>query len=349
MMGLPRSRTAWLARYLSYGGWWCGHEQLRYARSMEDVKAWLNTPLSGTSETALAPWWRLIPPQVKVVVIRRNPGEVLRSVQNLGWQFDGPTLWKTLLRLDAKLDQVVRRRPGVLEVAYGDLQLEDACAEVFEHCLPFEHDSNWWRLVSAINIQCDFNAVMRYAAANRAGMEKFAQVAKVETQRVMAARSAARAMAHGDLTCQRMSVDDMLTSGKTMLEQHSIESGLGPQGYLDKNIPSLRDLEANGKLVVLAAQTGSKWCGYFAVGLRATMETANTSTGVQLYYWADPAVRGVGVYLHQQMRLTLANMGVWDLFLKIGCGVPERISGLYRRRGATKDSEWWKLDLQGVG
>ena len=50
VLALPRSRTFWLSRFLAFGGWDCGHDQLRFMRGMEDVKAWLGTPCFGSVE-----------------------------------------------------------------------------------------------------------------------------------------------------------------------------------------------------------------------------------------------------------------------------------------------------------
>ena len=44
VLSLPRSRSYWLSRYLSYGGWHCGHEEIRHARTLSDVRAWLARP-----------------------------------------------------------------------------------------------------------------------------------------------------------------------------------------------------------------------------------------------------------------------------------------------------------------
>ena len=57
---LPRSRTFWLSRFLCYAEWNCGHDEIRHARSLDDVRAWFSQSYTGTVETAAAPWWRLI-------------------------------------------------------------------------------------------------------------------------------------------------------------------------------------------------------------------------------------------------------------------------------------------------
>lgn len=34
VFSMPRSRSAWLARFLSYGDWHCGHDEIRHFRSL---------------------------------------------------------------------------------------------------------------------------------------------------------------------------------------------------------------------------------------------------------------------------------------------------------------------------
>lgn len=167
-MGLPRSRTAWLAAFLSYGGFQCGHEELRHMRSLGDVRSWLARPMTGTAETAAAPYWRLLQklaPEARVVIVRRPVEEAVESFMRLGLHNDGATGRERLLRAfqygDAKLRQAGARLPGALQVSYADLEREETCARVFEHCLPYSHDSSWWRRLASVNIQCDVQALFR--------------------------------------------------------------------------------------------------------------------------------------------------------------------------------------------
>ena len=53
VFALPRSRSAWLARFLTWGDWMCGHDELRHCRSLDDVRAWLAMPCAAW---VAAPW-----------------------------------------------------------------------------------------------------------------------------------------------------------------------------------------------------------------------------------------------------------------------------------------------------
>src|SRR5664279_2954834 len=119
VLAMPRSRSYWLSRFLSAGGWHCGHDELRHMRSLDDVRSWLAQPLTGTVETAAGPFWRLLmdlAPDARVVVLRRPVAEVVDSLVRLG--FERAPMVRIMTRLDAKLAQIAVRVPGCLSVSF---------------------------------------------------------------------------------------------------------------------------------------------------------------------------------------------------------------------------------------
>jgi hypothetical protein len=160
VFALPRSRSAWLSRLLTYGEWRCGHDTLLDHSSLEGVRAALAQPCTGCVETAAAPFWRLLrawQPGARVVTLRRPVPQVAASLQAFlqptGVRLDPVLLRRVLEHAERKLDQIEARLPGVLPVRFADLHDEDVCAEVFEHCLPYRHDPAWWREIAARNVQ----------------------------------------------------------------------------------------------------------------------------------------------------------------------------------------------------
>lgn len=185
ILALPRSRTAWLSHFLSYGPWVCGHEELRHCRSLEDVKSWLDMPFTGTCETAAAPYWRTllkVRPDVRVVVVRRDVEGPVQSFLKLpGTQWDEVALRAQLKKLDHKLDQIVKRVPNVLEVPFEALTDEATCARLFEFCLNQPHDSQRWHQLAPMNIQCNMVSILRYFGAHLPQLQKFADQVKQDT------------------------------------------------------------------------------------------------------------------------------------------------------------------------
>lgn len=173
--GLPRSRTAWLADFLTYGDWSCFHETTLHMRSIADIQTFLAREKVGTSETAAAPGWRLIhhySPDIRAVVVKRAPEDALASMLQLGISYDMPELKRILAYLVRIMDEI-SDQPNVLTIDYDDLATEGGCAAVFEHCLPYRFDRPWWLWYKDRNRQIDVKALMAYYTANKAAIDGF--------------------------------------------------------------------------------------------------------------------------------------------------------------------------------
>ena len=186
IFALPRSRTAWLSQFLTYGDWRCEHDALAIVRSVPEALARLAVPRTGFAETGAAPWWRFLPAGTRVVLVRRPIAEVVASAMRI-WPFDPDVLANGLRRLDRKLDQIAMRWPGALTVRFADLAGEEACARVFERCLPYRHDAAWWRAWTGVNVQADAAAIIRSAAARRAELVRLASDARIAALATMRA------------------------------------------------------------------------------------------------------------------------------------------------------------------
>ena len=181
VLALPRSRTAWLSRFLTYGDWTCGHEELRYMRSVADVQACLARSRHGSAETAAMSGWRLLEtlsPATKIVIIRRPVGEVVDSLLAIpGIAWDRSALTRLMVAGDRKLDQIEARLP-VMSVQFAELAREDVCAAIFEHCLPYAHDQDHWRRLDRTNVQIDVPALFAEMAASRRALENLTSSAR---------------------------------------------------------------------------------------------------------------------------------------------------------------------------
>lgn len=176
---LPRSRTAWLAEFLSYKDWTCGHEQAIFLRSVSDIKRLLSLPNTGVVETAAAQAWRIIHhhvPNIKAVVIRRPIDDVLGSMVNIDLNgeahYDIPRLRKVMEYGDRMLAEIAAQ-PGTLSLDFADLDTWDGCKRLFEFCLPYEFDEGWWEYIRPMNIQVDVLSVIRLYHENRPEIEGF--------------------------------------------------------------------------------------------------------------------------------------------------------------------------------
>ncbi len=176
---LPRSRTAWMAEFLSYKDWTCGHEQAIFLRSIDDIKRLLSLPRVGVVETAAAPAWRIIHhhvPGLKAVVIRRPIDDVMMSMVNVDLngeaQYDIPRL-RRVMEYEYRLLDEIASQPGVLSLEFSDLSTREGCKRLFEFCLPYEFDEGWWEYIRQQNIQVDVLSVIRLYHENREEIEGF--------------------------------------------------------------------------------------------------------------------------------------------------------------------------------
>lgn len=187
---LPRSRTAWLAKFLTYGEWTCYHEQAIYMTNMEDVKALFECPNIGMAETAAAQGRYLIRhvvPDIREVVILRPVEEVVESMMAVDISglatYDKTALRKGMEYSDRVL-QKISKDPNVLTVNYCDLDKPEVCARIFEHCLPYVFDRDWWESMKDKNIQADVRAVIRYYYKYKETIEAFKRHCKSEILRL---------------------------------------------------------------------------------------------------------------------------------------------------------------------
>lgn len=96
--GLPRSRSAWLAAYLSYNGSICFHDAFTGVKKINDFpKLFTERPkASGVSDPALVLHWEKVAgwfPDAKWVVIERPFEEVIKSCQRIWPSIERQSLW----------------------------------------------------------------------------------------------------------------------------------------------------------------------------------------------------------------------------------------------------------------
>lgn len=87
ILGLPRSRTAWLATWLSYNGRICWHDALGHVTNENDLRALVDAGACGFAETAGSYFPRVLHrafPKAKFVFVTRLSTDVVDSLNRLG-------------------------------------------------------------------------------------------------------------------------------------------------------------------------------------------------------------------------------------------------------------------------
>lgn len=152
IFSLPRSRTAWLSRFLSYGGKTCGHDLAVTSDGIEDLLFKIGG-VDGTIETGAVIGQAIIRerfPKASIIVLRRREEEVLNSFKHLGVSVDENEIRRRAHLLD-ELSEVT----GVHTIPYDSLKHEMCCAWLFTYCLRSAHNHAWWDTLRQINIQID--------------------------------------------------------------------------------------------------------------------------------------------------------------------------------------------------
>lgn len=165
---LPRSRTAWMSSFLTYGGWICGHEQAIFLRHVSDITKFFSHENVGTVETAAAQAWRIIKhhvPNIRQAVVRRPLADVFDAMMNVdlvGYaQYDQEKLWKVMAYGNRMLDEVACQ-PGTLRLEFDELDCPEGCKKLFEFCIPYEFDFDWWERMRKRHIEVSVPRVIQY-------------------------------------------------------------------------------------------------------------------------------------------------------------------------------------------
>lgn len=160
ILAMPRSRTAWLAAFLTHGNIRCTHELLSQCDTTDEFWQRLG-PHDGASETlGCAAWRKLIDRPCKTVIIRRSPAAVRVSLARVGYRPDVDAMARTLDEACSELDALV--------VDFNDI--DDRLREIWAHCRPDPMPKSRESMASQ-NIQCDLKSML--AGVNRERIRSF--------------------------------------------------------------------------------------------------------------------------------------------------------------------------------
>lgn len=347
VFALPRSRTAWLSHFLSYGGWSCGHDEVRRMRSLDDCRRWFSQPQVGSTETAIAPWWRLLRewhPELRAIVIRRSIDEVLESYRRCGIPGDLDAHATALSRLDAKLAQISSRWPGTLEVSFDDLRNEAACGAVFEYALGLEHDRTWWNLLARMNIQISLGPLMKYCMTYRAQIDKLAQQATHTSRAKLFAKRIPPI-----LDGMELSVEPFRTfhaDATKLYESHLVATGQHPNDHLHKNIDLFTKLDDLGNLQTLVARCNGRMFGYLVSVLGPSLEAPGMISALHTIFYCDPMAKGLVLRLQRESAKLLSERGIDEILFRTSPRIDDsRQAIVFQRLGAEPFGQLYRLEL----
>lgn len=162
IVGLPRSRTAWLANLLTNGDAFCFHEAARTVGTLEELAAKFKAgegeyAFIGDAGPAIAefmPSALSFFPEAKWVFIKRDVDEAYESYQRAFPKLAEPggkfsALNDTLAAAYRTLSQEPDR---AIEVAYEDLEQEGECDRIHNFCLGRMMNADRWKLLTGLRV-----------------------------------------------------------------------------------------------------------------------------------------------------------------------------------------------------
>lgn len=346
IFSLPRSRSAWLSKFLSYKDWHCGHDELIYMRQMEDVQSWLSQPSTGTIETAAASFWRLalhLKPDLRIITVRRDPIEAAESAVKADLSDNLTDTIKFFQYLDGKLDQI-ELRTKCKSVKYEDLQQESVCKDLFEYVLPYEHDSVRWNKLNQTNIQINVPALKRYMIAHWPQIDRLKSIARQKSLSLLASKPLNDI---GGLTLDFESLSEAFKDGTIVMQAHCASVGEHTDNFFNKNLALFKTYEDAGLLQVTVARSNGRIFGYLVSIIGESFEAPGRMSGCHTVFYASPDYPGLGLKLQRKAAEGLRERGVHEVIMRAGVrGSGERVSALYRRIGAEPIGTYYRLEFK---
>lgn len=353
VLGLPRSRTYWLSRFLSYGAYECEHDQARFVRSMDDIRLWLSQDFTGTAETAAARWWRMIRhirPDIKIVVVRRPVTDVVESLMRLDLHGVGAFRRDALIREVSKLDRYlnrIEREPNVLSVKFDDLAKESVCKRVFEFCLPYAHLPDRWVEMNGQNLQANMSSMMRYCLTFGSVLSSVSSGLRKQMRRTMGASYSALSD-EGGVIIREESLEEFRYDAQKLFAEHCVAVGEEDTGFMGKNWSVIQKLEAAGCWQIITARSNGRMLGYLASIIGPSVESEEITMAAQAPFFVTRDAKGLnlGMKLQRAAIAAAGRRGVNEMYMRAGVrGAGPRMGALYRRLGAEPFGEMYKLTL----
>lgn len=163
IVGLPRTRSAWLANFLTWGSAFCLHDGLKECAAPAELKARLEQTLAtwpGDADPCLPlffPEIHQLFPAARYVFVERDAAECEASYGRLvaEWQGEADTAaaFARLVPALAAMRQALSRQ-HCLTVKFADLDREDVGRSIWEFCLPaLPFHPGRWRMLHQMNVQ----------------------------------------------------------------------------------------------------------------------------------------------------------------------------------------------------
>lgn len=164
--GLPRSRTAWMAAFLSTGNSICFHEPLKKLSDISELPEALrsvNHSYVGASDSGAGyflPWIMKNSP-MPILIIDRDERDVTESMQSIGYQM-GNAIELLSDRLHA-----AKCHPDVMWVTFDSLDNNRIMQKIWWHLMPGSaFDEERYEVFKDLKIVADIEKIEKFAESH---------------------------------------------------------------------------------------------------------------------------------------------------------------------------------------
>ena len=166
--GLPRTRSTWLANFLTYNSGFCFHEAIRLCYKIEDMKPLLDSVSASNSGDADAMLVFYIDkiieifPDAKWVVIKRSLEEVMDSLRKR-YNFRNPEADRKLFeRAEEKINNFIDEHP-TLVIDFNSLNERSTCEKLWNYCITdSEFDYARWMQLDVVKLDPMESKMLEY-------------------------------------------------------------------------------------------------------------------------------------------------------------------------------------------
>lgn len=296
---LPRSRTAWLSKFLS-----CGHDLAIYSDNFESLVNNIKAN-NGTVETGAMEGFEALSkalPNYKKIVIRRSTEEVIKSLNKLNFgYFENEIVEKAAL-----LDKI-SVQPNVITVKYEDLNSPNCCQWLFEYLRGESINKYLLNQFIQTNIQIDFNKRIQDLIQRSDYNQNL--------------RNEVKELSGKDiLTFSWETWDEFWPEADELVEKHFKEVA----GEQEPNRPykidatSMKTLNDAGILKLLVARLNGKMVGYLTWNVHYDLESQGLLVAFQGGWYVRPGKDltklWVGYKLYTKSIEYLKTIGVKNIF-----------------------------------
>jgi hypothetical protein len=334
VFSLPRSRSAWMAHWLSDHDLIVGHDIGIECRGVRDFADRFTSGLDGSCETGSMFAWRLIRkeiPGIKFVVIRRKRGAVARSLERFG-------IVMPEAEFDAReraLDEI-EVQPEAIRLEFDDLSLPNSAAMLLNHVAPDKtFNKGQWQDFDAVNIQVKMEERLGRLVQNEAHIEAM----KAEARVGLDALDQGYAVAIEPF-------QHFWPEAKALAEAHSVEvdGGVEPRRPFQVDELGMAELQNAGILRVFSLRLNKKIVGYFTWQVCLDLESRGLLVAHQGAWYVAPGHAQGTLQLWDQSVATLKAMGVKHIFPHHRTqGRGNDLGKFFRRRGAKEIQRTYSL------